>query len=169
MAWPDGLFNGDPATTGVSVDALAGVYVTDLSGLLAPGVRDSPAGLKIPYADGDAAVTNRSFAPYQFEVSMIVLPEDISGVVPATSQGVRAQLLSNLAGIQSWLVNAGGAGTYYRRVSASSSTSANHSATLSYEGGLTAAMRPGAVRADLTLLFVNHTGYWLSGSTPVWP
>lgn len=169
MAWPDGLFNGDPATTGVSVDALAGVYVTDLSGLLAPGVRDGSAGLKVPYADGDTAVTNRSFAPYQFEIPLVVFPEDGSGVVPATSQGVRAQLLSNLAGIKSWLVNSGGSGTYYRRVSTSASTSASHTATLSYEGGLVAAVRPGAVRADLTLLFANHSGYWLSGSTPVWP
>lgn len=169
MAWPDGLFNGDPATTGVSIDALAGVYVLDWSGLLAPGGRDGAAGIKIPYDDGTVAVTTRSFAAYSFEVPLIVFPEDVSGVTPATSQGVRAQLLSNLAGIKAWLVSSGGVGTYYRRISASPTTSSTHTATVSYEGGLTAAVRPGSVRADLTLLFHNHDGYWLSGATPVWP
>lgn len=165
MAWPDGLFNATPT----NLDALAGVYVTDWSGLLAPGARDGSSGLKVPYADGDTAVTTRSFAPYQFEIPLIVFPENGSGVVPSTSQGVRAQLLSNLAGIATWLVSSGGAGTYTRRMSDSASTYASHAATLSYEGGLTASVRPGAVRADLTLLFVNHSGYWLAGSTPVWP
>jgi len=164
MAWPDGLFN---ATT--NLDALAGVYVTDWSGLLAPGVRDGSPGIKLPYARGTVAITTRELAAYTFEIPLIVFPEDASGVVPPTGQGIRAQMLSNLAGIKSWLVNDGKQGTYTRRVTTSAVTSSDHTATLSYEGGLVAAVRPGAVRADLTLLFHNHDGCWLSGGSPVWP
>lgn len=153
MAWPDGLFNG---AAGTNLDAINGVYVTDWSGLLAPGVMDAPPGIKVPYARGTTAVTGRKLAAYDFEIPIVVFSDG-------------AGVLANINAIKTWLVNSGGAGTYMRRVTFGTGAATDHTATLSFEGGLDAEVKPGAIRANLTLTFRNHDGCWMNGVTEVWP
>lgn len=165
-AWPDGLLN----PSSVNLDTLTGVSVLDWSGLLAPGTREG-GYLVIPEADGDSAVAadGRTFAAYDFTIPLDIAAVDSGGAYAATTQGIRAQLLANLAGVQAWLGNGGDSATYTRRHSSSAVASVDRTAVLSYVGGLQAAVRPGSLVCTVDLVLHNHSGGWLNGATLVWP
>lgn len=164
-AWPDGLLNA----SNVNLDSLAGVYVLDWSGLIAGGERDGAPGRKMPYSDGELGVATRTLAAFDMPIPLEVWAVDGSGVAPATSQGMRAQILANLAGIGAWLENDGLPGTYKRRHSDSAATYDETTASLAYVSGLRAAVQPGSRVLTTTLVLRNLDGCWLDGSTPVWP
>lgn len=164
MALPDTLLIG-----ATDLSTLPGIVVNDLSGLWAPGERRG-SDLEVPYADGETANAARSYAAYDFEIGVTVLCDEADGDDPGTLHLRRAQMISNLRGVASAITGAwtNGYGTGTRRLAKSPSGYDSHTATLRYRTGL-AIDELNAVTGQTRLGFRNLTGYWLDGTTPVWP
>lgn len=161
---PDTLLIGSS-----DLSTLPGIVVTDLSGLWAPGERRG-SDLEFPYADGETANAVRSYAAYDFEIGIVVLCDEADGDDPATAHLRRVQMISNLRGVASAITTAwsNGYGTGTRCLAKSPSGYDSHTATLRYRTGL-AIEELNAYTGQTRLGFRNLTGYWLNGSTAVWP
>lgn len=164
MALPDSFWIG---TTDLA--SITGVIVEDLSGIRAPGRRRT-GSILVPYADGETAIDAPKFEAYDFEVGIALLSDESDGDSPASAHLRRAQLNANLAALTAVITGAwpNGHGAGKRRLAKSPSGYDEHTATLLYRDGL--AIEELNYETGRTRLgFRNLTGYWLSGSTPVWP
>lgn len=165
MSLPEAFFIG----SSTDLFTLPGVVVTDASGLFAPGTRRG-SDIAVPYADGETVVDGLPFAAYDFEIGVALLPDEADGDDPGTLHLRRAQMISNLRGIAA-VIQAEwpqGYGTGKRRLSKAPSGYDEHTATIRYREGL-AIEEINAVTGETRLGFRNATGYWLNGTTPVWP
>lgn len=157
---PDTLLFDD-----VDLQALPGIAVRDLSGLLAPGTRRGE-NVPIPRRNGVIGVP-KVYDEYEFSIPITVLAEDEDGVEPASPQARRALMLSNLAAVAAALEGDGGLGTLKRRLS-NGTTYDEHTANGEFVSGLQVALlnfRTGQTE----LQFVNNDGCWFSAAAPTIP
>src|SRR5438876_10421661 len=107
---PDTLLVGS-----TDIQSLAGILVEDMSGLFAPGRRRGQNDT-IPGRQGQLGAP-KVYDAYAFSIPVTVLPDDSSGVAPATEQGRRAQVIANLRAANAILAGTNGLVTLTRRLS----------------------------------------------------
>lgn len=152
---------------GTDLQSIAGIVVTDLSGLMAPGRRRGD-NVTIPGRRGVIAVP-KVYEAYEFSVGITVLADDATGATPATVQARRVQMLANLQAVANVLDGAAGDGllTLTRRISNGVSY-VSHTCSAEFVDGLQVDLL-NAETGQTELQFINHDGAWLNGVTPVVP
>lgn len=151
---------------GTDLQSIAGIVVTDLSGLMAPGRRRGE-NVTIPGRAGVIAVP-KVYEAYEFAIGITVLADDGSGVTGATPQARRVQMLTNLQAVAAVLDGAAGDGlvTLTRRIS-SGATYVSHTCSGEFVDGLQVDLL-NAETGQTELQFVNHDGAWTPDGGTTW-
>lgn len=144
---------------GVDLQNIAGITVTNLDGLLAPGTRRGE-NVVVPGRRGAIGVP-KVYDAYEFAVGITVDGGD------GTAQARRVTMLARLATLSAALDGDGGLVTLTRRI-ANSTTYVEHTASGEFVDGLQVTLL-NADTGETELQFVNLDGAWFASGAPTVP
>lgn len=139
---------------GVDIQAISGIVVTNLDGLLAPGERKGD-NVPIPGRNGVLGVP-KDYADYEFSIGIRVEGD------------TRWEMIATLRTVAAALDGDGGLVTLTRRLADGPGTYVEHSAEGQFNNGLQIALL-NAATGDTELSFTNNDGCWFDDSSPTTP